>query len=59
MNFEKVIAKNKSEFAAKKRELIEAGYKFYDRPLLNYGDFVKTEGFKSSTITVIRGWKRN
>lgn len=54
----KIIAKNKSDFAAKKSELVKLGYTFFDKPLLNCGDFVKYEGFTRTTITVIRGWKR-
>lgn len=53
---EKIIAKNKSEFGAKKRELISTGYTCIDRE--KFSDFALTKGFKRFEITLIKGWKK-
>ncbi len=53
---EKIIATNKAEFGAKKRELINSGYRVFDRE--KACNFVKMENFKSSEVVIIKGWKR-
>lgn len=52
---ERITAKNKSEFGAKKRELISEGYKVYEYG--TFSKFVKYEGFKAHEIILTKGWK--
>ncbi len=53
---EKITAKNKSEFGAKKRELVSEGYKVYEYKA--FSKFVKYEGFKEHEIILTKGWKK-